>query len=442
MAPATSKPLARGLGFADAVVIGLGSMIGAGVFSAFGPAAAVGGTGLLLGLAIAAIVAYCNATSSARLAARYPASGGSYVYGRQRLGAFAGYLAGWAFVVGKIASCAAIALTFGGYLAGDDAKPVAMCAVLAITVVNYLGVRKSLGLTRILLTLTLLALAGVVVGCLAGGHASSAHLAGFPGGFSGASALGSSLNADVLGVLRSAGLLFFAFAGYARIATLGEEVREPRRTIPLAIPVALGLALLVYATVAVAGLLALGPHGLASTATPLVDAVRTGRWHALTPAVRVGAAIAALGSLLALLLGVSRTVFAMARNRDLPGMLDAVHPKYEVPHRAELAVGLLVAVLAGTVDLRPAIGFSSFGVLCYYAIANASALTLGPDEGRPPRWIPVLGLLGCVLLAGSLPSTSTIAGAGVLAFGALIWLGRRLLVNRRKSLPRKEKPTT
>jgi APA family basic amino acid/polyamine antiporter len=230
-------------------------------------------------------------------------------------------------------------------------------------------------------------------------------------------------------VLQSAGLLFFAFAGYARIATLGEEVRDPARTIPRAIAIALGIALAVYALVAVSALAAAGPAGLAATASPLRAAVRAGSLSELAPAVQVGGAIAALGSLLALILGVSRTTLAMARDRFLPTSLDAVHPRFGVPHRAELAVAAVVIVLVATVDLRGAIGFSSFAVLCYYAIANASAMTLTDAERRPPRWLPVLGAAGCLVMAFTLPWASVLAGAAVLIFGAMLWLflpaGRR-----------------
>jgi len=218
--------------------------------------------------------------------------------------------------------------------------------------------------------------------------------------------------------------LFFAFAGYARIATLGEEVRDPARTIPRAIPIALGITLAIYAVVAVSALLAAGAAGLAATTTPLRAAVEPGRLDMLAPVVQVGAAIAALGALLALILGISRTTFAMARDRHLPHVLAAVHPRFGVPHRAELAVGAIVVVLVATVDLRGAIGFSSFGVLTYYAIANASALTLSRGENRPPRWLPVLGLVGCAALALSLPSVSILSGAGVLVIGACIWFIR------------------
>ncbi|MFD7765473.1 APC family permease [Streptomyces sp. NPDC059787] len=407
----TSGPaLRRTLGVGDAVVIGLGSMVGAGIFAALAPAAHAAGSGLLLGLAVAAVVAYCNATSSARLAARYPASGGTYVYGRERLGDFWGYLAGWAFVVGKTASCAAMALTVGAYVWPGQAHAVAVAAVVALTAVNYGGVRKSAWLTRAIVGVVLAVLASVVVVCLTSGEAEAGRLG-----------IGISGGAD--GVLQAAGLLFFAFAGYARIATLGEEVRDPARTIPRAIPLALGITLVVYAAVAMAVLSVLGSKGLGDATAPLADAVRAAGVPGLVPVVRAGAAVAALGSLLALVLGVSRTTLAMARDRHLPGALAAVHPRFQVPHRAELAVGAVVAVLAATVDVRGAIGFSSFGVLTYYAVANASAWTLDPRPAT--RAVPAVGLAGCLVLAFSLPWVSVVVGAGVLVAGVAAYGVRR-----------------
>ncbi|MEG3631715.1 APC family permease [Streptomyces poriticola] len=402
--------LRRTLGVGDAVVIGLGSMVGAGIFAALAPAARAAGSGLLLALAVAALVAYCNAASSARLAARYPASGGTYVYGRERLGEFWGYLAGWSFVVGKTASCAAMGLTVGAYVWPEQAHAVAVASVVALTAVNYGGVQKSAWLTRVIVAVVMAVLAMVVVGCLASDRSDAGRLE-----------FGTSVDAG--GVLQAAGLLFFAFAGYARIATLGEEVRDPARTIPRAIPLALGIALAVYVCVAVAVLSVLGTAGLGQATAPLADAVRVAGFQGLAPVVRAGAAVAALGSLLALILGVSRTTLAMARDRHLPGALAAVHPRFQVPHRAELAVGAVVALLAATVDVRGAIGFSSFGVLAYYAVANASAWTL--DTAPAARFVPAVGLAGCAVLAFSLPVASVAAGAGVLMAGAIAYGVRR-----------------
>ena len=394
--------LARRLGLADAVVLGLAAMVGAGVFAVLGPAADVAGSWLLLGLLVAAAVATCNALSSAELAVLHPESGGTYVYGRRRLGPVWGFLAGSCFVVGKTASCAAMALTVGAYAAPGAERAVAVLAVVALTAVNLRGVTRTLRLTRVLLTLVLLTLALVVVAAAAGGTSDVDRVL-------------ATERVGAREVLQSAGLLFFAFAGYARIATLGEEVRDPGRTIPRAVPLALGTALGVYALVAVVALLAVGPQGLAGSAAPLVEVVQAGRFAAGAAVVRAVAAVAALGVLLSLLVGVSRTALAMGRGGDLPRWLAAVSPRTRVPHHAELAVAAAVIALVLVVDVRGAIGFSSFAVLVYYAVANASALTLRGTERRYPRAVPAAGLAGCLLLALSLPGVTVLAGSAVLA---------------------------
>lgn len=406
--PAGDAPsrLSRKLGTIDAVVIGLGAMIGAGVFAVVGPAAQAAGTGLLVALVIAALVAWCNALSSAQLAALYPQSGGAYVYGNQRLGALWGFLAGWGFVVGKVASCAAMALTFASYAAPQYLRPLAVAAVLVMTAVNYSGIRKTALVTRFIVVVVLVVLATVVATIAYSGQLEPARL--LPLGGTGP-----------YGVLQAAGLWFFAFAGYARIATLGEEVIDPARTIPRAIPIALGIALLVYSAVAVSVMLAVDLETLSGAAAPLVTAVEAGSLAAWSPVVRIGASVACLGVLLSLLVGVSRTVFSMAAHRDLPQALAAVHPRHHVPHRAELAVGLLVALAVAFADLRSAIGFSAFTVLTYYAITNAAALTLDASERRWPQWIAVAGLAGCAVLAFALPVASVLAGSAVLLLGVL-----------------------
>ena len=383
-------------------------MIGAGVFAAIGPAARIAGTSLLLGLGIGAVVAYCNATSSAQLAAIYPESGGAYVYGRRRLGEFWGFLAGWGFVVGKLASCAAMALTFAHYAAPNFARPLAVAAVVVLTGVNYVGIKKTAMLTRVIVVTVLVALSTVVAAVLLGGNVETGRL--WP--------------LDDVGpyaVLQAAGLLFFAFAGYARLATLGEEVVDPARTIPRAIPLALGITLVVYVVVAVSALLAVDATTLGNSKAPLAAAVEAGDLRWLSPAVRIGATVASLGVLLSLIVGVSRTAFAMAGNRDLPTFFAAVHPRYRVPHRAELAVGAIVVAVAAVADVRSAIGFSSFAVLVYYAITNAAALTLAAEQRRWPRALAVAGFVGCIAVAASLPTMSLAAGSGVLIAGSMVF---------------------
>ncbi|WP_279386720.1 APC family permease [Tsukamurella pulmonis] len=396
--------LRRSLGLTDAVTVGLSAMVGAGVFVVFGPAAAAAGSALLVGLALAGVLAYCNASSSARLAARYPQSGGTYVYGRERLGPFWGHLAGWSFVVGKSASCAAMALTVGRYAWPAHAHAVAAGTVVALTALSVAGVERSARVARVVVAVVLAVLTVVVVALFTSGAADSGRvLDGAAGG--------------PWGVLQAAGLLFFAFAGYARIATLGEEVHDPARTLPRAILLALGITLVVYAVIGVALLAVLGPAGLADSAAPIADAARAAGFPVLI--VTVTACVAAVGALLALLLGVSRTTLAMARDGHLPRPLAAVDERRRVPVYAELAVGAVVTVVAATADLGAAIGFSSFAVLVYYAVANASAWTLEPSVRT--RILPGFGLIGCLAVALSLPAGSVAAGIVVLVVGALAY---------------------
>jgi APA family basic amino acid/polyamine antiporter len=410
---AHAPPLARRLGTFDAALIGVGSMVGAGIFSAIGPAAEAAGSWLVLGLGVAAVVAYCNAVASAQLAAQYPLSGGTYVYGRERLGPWWGFAAGWCFVTGKTASCAAMALTFGAYVApgsGLAQRLLGIVAVAALTAVTLRGIERTAQLTRWLVGVSVGVLVLTVAILLASDDADAGRLTvGEP---------------DVYGVLQAAGLLFFAFAGYARIATLAEEVREPAKSIPRAIVTALAAVLVLYLAVAVSALVVAGPDALAASSAPLRTAVELAGADWSKPVVTVGAVVASLGALLALLAGVARTALAMGRNRDLPARLAAVQPARAVPDVAQLAVAAVVVLLVATIDLRGMIGFSSFGVLLYYAVANASAWTQESPARRWPRALQAIGLAGCLTLVATLPLVSVVAGAVVLAAGCV---GRLLL---------------
>jgi basic amino acid/polyamine antiporter, APA family len=421
--------LKRELGLASAVWIGLGSMIGAGVFAAFSPAAQAAGNGLLVGLAVAGLVAFCNAASSAQLAAVYPQAGGTYVFGRERLGPWWGFVAGWSFVIGKTASCAAMALTFAAYAAPPGwERPIAVAAVVALVAVNLLGVTRTAQATRAIVVVVLLVLAIVVAAGLSTGLPAFMDAAATTTTSDPATApfADSLIASGPYAILQSAGLLFFAFAGFARIATMGEEVREPAVTIPRAILAALGITVIVYATIAVIVLGTLGAEGTAASSAPLAATAAAAGWSWADPIVRVGAAAASLGALLALLAGIGRTSLAMARERDLPGWFAAVHPRFSVPYRAEIVLGLAVCALVATVDLRGAIGFSSFGVLLYYFIANLSAFTQPAAQRRYPRAVGVIGMLGCLTLVVTLPFVAIVVGVGVV----LVGVGYRALVRR------------
>jgi APA family basic amino acid/polyamine antiporter len=417
----TQPGLARRLGTFDAVIIGLGAMLGAGVFAAFSPAAGVAGAGLLIGLAVAALVAYCNATASAQLAAEYPTSGGTYIYGRERLGPWWGFIAGWGFVIGKTASCAAMALTFAAYVAPPAwERPVAVAAVIILAAVNYYGITRTAALTKIIVAVVLATLVLVVSASLSSTN-ETAPVRSW-----------DLLAGGWYGILQSAGLLFFAFAGYARIATMGEEVRDPERVIPRAILTALTIVVSIYLVVGASIMIALGPAGVAATPAPLAAAVEVAGWEWAGLPVRLGAAAAALGALLALIAGVGRTTLAMARHDDLPPWLAAVHERHQVPHHAEITVAGLVCALILVTDLRGAIGFSSFGVLLYYLIANAAAYTQSSDRRRFPRILQIIGMAGCGILALTLPLTAVLGGAVVFTVG-IVYRALRVRIGLRRT---------
>jgi APA family basic amino acid/polyamine antiporter len=407
MAAQPPTRLARRLGLADAVVVGLGAMLGTGVFVVFAPAADRAGSALLVSLLLAAGVAYCNALSSAQLAALYPQAGGTYVYGRERIGPSWGAAAGYAFIAGKTASSGAAAIAVGVYAVPSDGTLQRLISVLAVftaTTLNLLGVTRTVGVTRVLVAVLLLVLGGVVcLGLISDAAEAPTDAFDSPDGVPG-----------VLGVLGAAALLFFAFAGYARIATLGEEVRDPAVTIPRAIPLALGIVLITYVAVAMTALLVLGPTRLAESTAPLVEVVTVAGYGDVAIVVRLAGAVAAYAVLLGLLAGVSRTAFAMAANRDLPATLADVSARYRVPSRAIVVIGIVVLAIALAGGLVGAVAFSAFTVLVYYAITNAAALRLHAAERRIPRVVPTIGLPACCLLALSLPWQTILSGVMLL----------------------------
>jgi len=399
----TTPGLRRQLTPADAVVVGVGSMVGAGVFTVWAPAAAAAGSWMILSLLIAGVIALCNATSSAQLAAHHPESGGTYVYGRERLSPFWGHVAGWGFIVGKTASCAAMALTAGNYLWPERSHSIATVAVVLIAVINLGGLSRTALVTRLVLAVTAATLIVVV--------ASSTVLE------PSVQQANTSLDTNVYGILQAAGLMFFAFAGYARIATFGEEVIEPERTIPWAIPRALGAVLALYLVIALVVLISAPTSVISALVAPLSFIVESSALSGMSWLVAIGAGIACFGVLLNLIPGVARTTLALARRHELPAWFSVVSEQRGLPIRAELTVVVVVIVLIHTVSLTSALSLSGVAVLTYYAITNASALRLTATERLWPRWIAWLGLVGCVVLALALPWRVLVSGSAVLVIG-------------------------
>lgn len=395
----------RRLGLREGVTIGLGSMIGAGLFAAFAPAAARAGDLLLLAVVVAALLCAAGAHSMVRLAGRHHGQAGVYIYGRERLGLPFGYLAGWAFIVGKTASCAAMAMTVGLHLWPDYSKLVASLAVLAVLALDLQGARSSERLRTVLVLLVIaLTVTFAVVMLVSPPVTADEPPPPLPG------------SGGVRGVLEATGFLFFAFMGFARLAPFGDLVEDAPRTIPRALTISLVLVTGLYLLVALALPRSLGPGWVAARQSPLAEAAEISGWPWLGPALRIGAVLVVGGALLSLMSGVARIVLAMARDHHLPAALGTVEGRHRVPRRAVGVVAVGVVVLIMLVDVRGAMGYSAFLGLSYYGITHASAWTL--DRSVLSRLVPTLGLLACTVVALLLPWQSVAAGIVTLALGA------------------------
>jgi len=420
MNDAGGRTLRRELGLPGAVLIGLGSILGAGVFVSIGLGAGVAGPAVIPAIGLAAVLAALNGLSSAQLAAAHPVSGGTYEYGYRLLGPDFGFAAGLVFLCAKSASAAAAALGAAGYgahLLGVEAGAwhgvAGAAAALGVTAMALAGLRRSSAAHAGLVAVTLAALVAFI---LAG---AAALPDADPGRFSPLWPGEALPWSDFLG---AAALMFTAFTGYARIATLGEEIRDPGRTIPTAIILTIAVSAALYMLAAVAAIGAVGASALSAStaqeATPLETAARVLSPEWIAPLIAAGAVTAMLGVLLNLLLGLSRVALAMGRRGDLPAPLARLSGK-DAPQTAILACGILTAALALTGDFGLVWGFSAFTVLVYYGLTHLAALRLPEAARRQPRAIALAGLAGCLGLAAFAPPGAMLAGSGLLAAGLL-----------------------
>lgn len=394
------------LSLVDTVFIGLAAMLGAGVFVIFGPAASFAGSSLPVAILLAGLVAFLNAGSVAQLAAVVTRSGGGYSYARIYISRNFSFLAGAAFLVGKIGSSAAIALTVATYLTPNYVTLTAIGAVVVMTGINLAGINRTAFGSKVLATITVVFISLLVAAAISLPRADIGLQTGAP-----------------LGVLSAAALFFFAFAGYARVATLGGEVKQSERNVPRAIWISLAVVLAIYLALSFLLLDKLGAE-LALTVTPLADlAAKTGLGGEF---IWIFASLAGLGSLLALLAGMSRTASEMALDDELPRIF-ARKMSNGTPALAELAIAGLVLVLVSSGGVLLSLGVSSFAVLLYYGITNFAAFRQPITETRRPKLLNLLGLALCLLLALSVPVEGLIIGASILTVAMLLRWGLRAL---------------
>lgn len=401
--------LKRSLDLKDAVGVGLGAIIGAGIFVVTGVAAGVSGPSMLLSLCLAGLVATFNALSSAQLAAVYPQSGGTYEYAYRLLNSHLGFSAGWMFLVSKISAAGVVALGFGSYFYQlvplGSPLALSLAAVVLLCLANFFGIKKTGYLNLFIVFLTLLSLLYLVVGGIPEID---------PENFRPFSPFGIS------GIAEATALLFFAFTGYARIATLAEEVREPQRTIPRAVIITIVSAIILYVLVAVTAIGVLGAEGMAGSRSPLQRVAERLEVPGIQLLITLGAATAMLGVLLSQILGISRMLFAMGRRKDLPPALAKIHPRYQIPHLGIFLTGILILLLTLFGNFEFILASAAFTILLYYSITNIAALKQPAAERRYGRMVPVLGLIGCLAMALSLDPEVILSGLLLLFIGFIL----------------------
>ena len=420
------KQLRREIGVFGATMMGLGSIVGTGVFVSIGLGAQTTGAAVLLAIFLASLVAICNGLSSAQLAANYPVSGGTYEYGYRWLTPNLGFVAGWMFLCAKSASAATAALGFAGYLTTMLDLPVetwkiplATGVLVVVTVVVLMGISRANWANIAIVTVTLASLLTLVV-------------AGLPSTVRG-------FEANVLNVVRAefswarflqaTALMFVAYTGYGRIATLGEEVRDPRHTIPKAVIVTLLASMLLYLLVAVTAVGTLGAEEFGAATqqrmAPLEEVAEALSVPGVAMFLSIGAMTAMVGVLLNLLLGLSRVLLAMGRRQDMPTSLAAIN-SHGVPVVATLVVTGIVAAFVLTGSVKTTWSFSAFTVLVYYALTNACAIRIAPADRLFPIWPAYVGLAACLFLAFWVEPMIWSIGLGLIAIGLVLrWTFQR-----------------
>jgi len=416
--------LKRTLNLLDATSIGIGAIIGAGIFVVLGVAIGDAGPAVIISIIIAGVVGSFTAFSFAELGSAIPEEGGAYAYANNLISPSVGFIVGCLWIFAQIVAGSTISLGFASYFVAIfpvlSVKIVAIIAASALTALNLIGIKQSTGINNILV------ITKIAVLCLFIGfgvfYFHPQNLSQFsPNGLG--------------GILEGAGLIFFAYLGFGRIATLGEEVKNPERNLPLSILIALIISVILYI---LTGFVATGLQNyriLAQSGSPLAEAAKTTGNFTLVAAVSLGALIATTSVLLTNLIGLSRVAFAMARNNQLPKKIAKVSSRFGTPYVSILTMGALLTVLASVLDLKQAAAITSFSILCVHLTVNVSAINLRRKKAdlikfRVPFYplIPSLGLISCVILMFSLPQQSWIVAAVVVAASLALYL----LLSRKK----------
>lgn len=400
--------LKREIGLFGATALGIGAIIGSGIFIVTGIVAGVAGPAMIFSVIIAGFIAIFSAMSVSELGAYLPEEGGTYAYAQKLISPLAGFIAGWIWIFSNIFVGAAVSLGFAHYFVTIfPAVPVKIIAVLIcliFIIINYIGVKESVLFNNILVTLKVLILFFFVAFGL-----------GFfrPGNFTPLFPEGS------MGVLSGAALIFFAYTGFARVTIMAEEVKDPKKTIPHSIYLALGISTVIYLLVSIVAVGLAGAPALAQSGSPLADAIKVTGSSGAVLVISLGAMIATASVLLTTIMGISRIVFSMARGQDLPPLFERIHPRFRTPHYAIAITGACTIAALLLADLTLVVSVSTFAMLVFYLIANIAAFRMPLEHQKYPSWIPVIGAFSCIGLIAFLSKTSWIIGCIGLLIGIL-----------------------
>jgi APA family basic amino acid/polyamine antiporter len=410
------------LGLLDATAVSVGAIIGAGIFVVTGIAAGLAGSALIISMLIAAVISLFTALSFAELTAWQPREGSIYEYTYQIISPFVGFLTGWMWIVSNTFTGAAVSLGFAHYLTSvfPILPPNWIAAILciALTALNFFGIRQSALLNNILVAAKLLILAFFVIYGLL--YVNTANFAPF--------------NPFQPGVLYGAFYIFFAYGGFARVAVVAEEVKDAKRNVPKAILLSLAISTMVYILVGFVAIGLIGANELAWSDSPLTKAINATKSEAARYIVSTGGLLATASVLLSAILGVSRMAYAMARRKDLPNALNKLHEKYNTPYYSIWIIGMLMVVLALCVDLTRVVAIGTFALLFYYTLANICALRIKVQKRVYPRIVPVLGAATCLLLLLFILFVSAqtwMIGGTCLIIGIIYYLAKQKIFPKR-----------
>jgi len=372
----------------NSIYLGLSSMIGAGLFYNLAPTSKISSYSSILGLLLASTLAFANASSSAQLASLYPQTGGTYLYANKVLGKLPGNIAGIVFILGKTVSCIAIALTLGNYISPIYGKELGVGLSVIVFLIGYQGITKTTALARwfVLIVISILTFFCIAILMTPSTNIAIPLLEGF-----------STSN-----LFLSAAIWFFAFTGYSRLATYGEEVKNPEKIIPSSILTGLGITVTVYLLVNWLALAIIGPKVVANSNTPLLVAMDVSVMSDFSFLIVFASTIATASVFLALLPAISRIYVAMSRDGILPNMFSKIHNKNNSAYVSELFVLLTVVVGIYTINITNAIKLSAFFILIYYSLTNLSVINLEKNHRLYPVSIAYYGLLMCITLGLSI----------------------------------------